>query len=151
MSTIIADNRKARHDYQVEQTFEAGIVLNGWEVKSLRAGKAQLAESHVIIKRGEAFLINAHISPLGTVSTHVKAVPDRTRKLLIKRAELDRLIGSVERKGYTIVPLNLHWKRNYAKVEIALAKGKKLHDKRQTEKERDWQRQKQHLAKGSLR
>lgn len=143
----ITDNRKARYNYQIEDTLEAGIVLAGWEVKSLRAGKAQIAESHIIIKGGEAFLLNAHIAPLGTVSTHIKAVPDRTRKLLLNKRELNKLIGSAERKGYTIVPLNLHWKNNNVKVDIALAKGKNLYDKRQTEKRRDWERQKQKLMK----
>lgn len=147
MSNLITDNRKVRHDYQIEQTFEAGIVLAGWEVKSLRAGKAQLAESHVIIKGGEAFLLNAHIAPLNTVSTHITAIPDRTRKLLLNKRELDKLIGSVERKGFTIVPLNLHWKNNNVKIDIALAKGKKQHDKREAEKTRDWERQKQKLRK----
>lgn len=147
MSNLITDNRKARHNYQIEQTMEAGISLAGWEVKSLRAGKGQLAEGHVIIKGGEAFLINAHIAPLTTVSTHIQAIPDRTRKLLLNKKELDKLIGAIERKGYTIVPLNLHWKNNKVKVDIALAKGKKLYDKRQTEKRRDWERQKQKLHK----
>jgi SsrA-binding protein len=144
---MIADNRKARHNYQIEETMEAGIALAGWEVKSLRAGRAQLAESHVIIKGGEAFLLNAHMAPLPTVSTHIEAIPDRSRKLLLNKRELDKLIGAVERKGYTIVPLNLHWKNNKVKVDIALAKGKKLYDKRQTEKRREWERQKQKLAK----
>jgi SsrA-binding protein len=147
MSNLIVDNRKARYNYQIDQTFEAGIVLAGWEIKSLRAGRAQLSESHVVIRKGEAFLMNAHISPLSTVSTHIQPVPDRSRKLLLNRRELDRLIGSVERKGYTLVPLNLHWKKNKVKVEIALAKGKKLHDKRQTEKDRDWKKQKQKLIR----
>jgi SsrA-binding protein len=126
---------------------EAGIVLQGWEVKSLRAGKAQLSESYVVIQRGEAFLINAHIAPLKTVSTHITASPDRSRKLLLKQSELDRLIGAVQQKGYTLVPLDLHWKHNRAKVEIALARGKNLYDKRQTTKERDWKREQQKLAK----
>ncbi|EKE25929.1 MAG: SsrA-binding protein [uncultured bacterium] len=147
MSDQIANNRKVRHDYQIEQTFEAGIVLAGWEVKSLRDGKAQLSESHIIIKGGEAFLLNAHIAPLKTVSTHITAIPDRTRKLLLNKRELDKLIGSVERKGYTLVPLNLHWKNNKVKVDIALAKGKKHYDKRETEKRRDWEREKQKLVK----
>lgn len=151
MSQLITDNRKARHNYQIEDTLEAGIVLAGWEVKSLRAGKAQLAESHVIIKGGEAYLLNAHIAPLLTVSTHIEAVPDRSRKLLLNQRELDKLIGAVERKGYTIVPLNLHWKNNKVKVDIALAKGKKLYDKRQTEKRREWDRQKQKLMKVKAR
>ena len=147
MSDQIANNRKVRHDYQIEQTFEAGIVLAGWEVKSLRDGKAQLSESHIIIKGGEALLLNAHIAPLKTVSTHITAIPDRTRKLLLNKRELDKLIGSVERKGYTLVPLNLHWKNNKVKVDIALAKGKKHYDKRETEKRRDWEREKQKLVK----
>ena len=147
MSNLIANNRKARHNYHIEQTFEAGIVLLGWEVKSLREGKGQLAEAHVIIKKGEAFLINSHISPLKTVSTHIQAIPDRSRKLLLNKKELDKLIGLIERKGYTVVPLNFHWKRNKVKVNIALAKGKKLFDKRETEKRRDWERQKQKLIK----
>ena len=146
-SSAIADNRKARHDYVLEQTFEAGLVLEGWEVKSLRAGSAQLAESYVIIKNGEAWLLGAHIAPLRTVSTHIKAVPDRTRKLLLHDRELQKLIGAVQRKGYTIVPLNLHWSKGRVKLDIALAKGKKMYDKRETEKRRDWERQKQQLAK----
>ncbi len=146
-SAIIADNRKARHDYQIEEKFEAGLVLEGWEVKSLRAGKAQIAESYVTIKRGEAWLLGAHIAPLSTVSTHITADPVRTRKLLLHNKELKKLIGAVQRQGYTIVPLNLHWKRGNVKLEIALAKGKKTHDKRQTEKRRDWDRQKQRLLK----
>jgi SsrA-binding protein len=147
MIDLITDNRKARHDYQIEQTFEAGLVLAGWEIKSLRAGKAQLAESHVIIKHGEAFLLNSHFAPLTTVSTHIQAIPDRTRKLLLHKKELDKLIGAVERKGYAIIPLNLHWKHNKVKIDIALAKGKKQYDKREDIKQRDWTRQKQKLAK----
>lgn len=147
MSSVMATNRKARHSYQIEQTLEAGIVLQGWEVKSLRAGKAQLAESYVVIQRGEAFLINAHIAPLNTISTHITASPDRSRKLLLKQSELDRLIGAVQQKGYTLVPLDLYWKRNKAKIEIALAKGKNLYDKRQATKERDWKRERQKLSK----
>ena len=144
---IIAENRKARHDYHIEETFEAGLILEGWEVKSLRSGRAQIAESYVSIKGGEAWLIGAHISPLSTVSTHVTADPTRTRKLLMHVHELNKLIGAVQRKGYTIVPLNLHWKRGRAKLEIALGKGKKLFDKREDLKRRDWDRQKQRLAK----
>ncbi len=142
-ANLIADNRKARHDYHLETQFEAGLVLEGWEVKSLRAGRAQLKESYVTIKKGEAWLLGAHISPLGTISTHKPADPTRSRKLLLNQKELDKLIGAVQRQGYTIVPLNLHWKKGRAKLEIALAKGKKLYDKRKTEKERDWERQKQ--------
>jgi SsrA-binding protein len=147
MTSLISDNRKARHDYKIEEKFEAGLVLTGWEIKSLRAGKAQLAESHIIIKNGEAFLLNSHFSPLKTTSTHTEAVPNRTRKLLLHKRELDKLIGAIERKGYTLVPLNLHWKRNKVKLDIALAKGKKQYDKRETIKRRDWERQKQRLNK----
>lgn len=142
---LIAENRKARHDYQIEQTFEAGLVLQGWEVKSLRSGRAQIADGYVIIKHGEAWLLGSHIPPLPTVSTHVTAVPDRTRKLLLHERELSKLIGAVQRQGYTIVPLNLHWKNGSVKLEIALAIGKKLYDKRETEKRRDWERQKARL------
>lgn len=147
----IAENRKARHDFFLEQFFEAGLMLKGWEVKSLRAGRAQIAESYVIIKDGEAWLIGANITPLITASTHVKAVPDRTRKLLLHEAELQKLIGAVQRKGYTIVPVNLHWRNNIVKLEIALAKGKKQFDKRETEKQRDWERQKQQMQKVKMR
>lgn len=147
MTSIITDNRKARYNYHIEQTFEAGISLVGWEVKSLRAGKAQLAESHVVIKNGEAFLLNSHFSPLPTTTTHTKATPDRTRKLLLHKNELNRLIGEVKRKGYTLIPLNLHWKNNKVKVDIALTKGKKEYDKRETIKRRDWEKQKQKLTK----
>jgi SsrA-binding protein len=143
----IADNRKARFDYQIEETFEAGIVLTGWEVKSLRAGHAQLKDSHVIIKGGEAWLIASHISPLLSASTHVTPDAQRSRKLLLHERELNKLIGAVQRKGYTIIPLNMHWKRGNAKVDIALAKGKKLYDKRETEKHRDWDREKQKIGK----
>lgn len=148
---LIAENRKARHEYLLEQFFEAGIMLQGWEVKSLRAGRAQIADGYVIIKNGEAWLINANITPLITASTHVKAIPDRTRKLLLHEDELKKLIGLVERKGYTIVPVNLHWRNNVAKLDIALAKGKKQYDKREAEKKRDWDRQKQQLQKLSKR
>ncbi|MEE9451134.1 MAG: SsrA-binding protein SmpB [Gammaproteobacteria bacterium] len=143
----IALNKKTRHEYFIEERFEAGIVLQGWEVKSLRAGRVQLTDSHVIIKRGEAWLLGVIISPLPTVSTHVDPEPQRTRKLLLKHGELKKLIGSVERKGYTIVALGLYWKRGLAKVEIALAKGKKLHDKRASNKAHDWQREKGRLLK----
>jgi len=139
---LIAENRRARYDYFIEERMEAGLVLQGWEVKSMRAGKAQVAEAYVYLKDGEAFLFGAHVTPLGTASTHTLAEPNRTRKLLLNRAELSRLVGSVERKGYTLVPLDLHWKDGRAKLEIGLAKGKKQHDKRATEKDRDWQRDK---------
>ncbi len=140
-------NKKARHDYHVEDRFEAGLALRGWEVKSLRAGKIQLNESYILLKDGEAFLFGALITPLPTASTHVKTDPTRTRKLLLHRAEIDRLRGAVERKGYTAVPLAMYWKGGRAKLELGLAKGKKDYDKRQVEKDRDWQRQKQRLAR----
>jgi SsrA-binding protein len=139
---LIAENRRARYDYFIEERLEAGLVLQGWEVKSMRAGKAQVAEAYVYLKEGEAFLFGANITPLKTASTHVVPDPIRTRKLLLNKSELSRLIGSVERKGYTLVPLDLHWKDGRAKLEIGLAKGKKQHDKRATEKDRDWQRDK---------
>lgn len=144
-NAYIAENRKARHDYHIEEQFEAGLVLEGWEVKSLRAGRAQISESYVTIKGGEAWLVGANISPLPTVSTHITPDPARNRKLLLHQRELNKLIGAVQRKGYTLVPLNLHWKKGTAKLEIALAKGKKLYDKRETEKRRDWERRKQQL------
>jgi SsrA-binding protein len=145
----IALNKKARHDYFIEETFEAGLALQGWEVKSLRAGRAQLTESYVHVRDGEAWLLGAHITPLITVSTHIQADPTRTRKLLMHRQELDRLVGAVERKGFTLVPLNLHWSRGKAKLEIGLAKGKKQHDKRAVKKDRDWERQKAQILKSS--
>jgi len=146
----IADNRRARHDYFIEDTFEAGLALQGWEVKSLRAGRAQLTESYVHLRGGEAWLVGAHLSPLLSASSHVKADPTRTRKLLLKRGEIDRLVGAVERKGYTLVPLNLHWKRGRAKLDLGLARGKKQHDKRATKKARDWERQKARILKSSV-
>ena len=130
----IAENRRARFDYFIEERYEAGIVLEGWEVKALRAGKAQITESHVFVRDGEVFWIGAHVNPLKTTSTHVVADPIRTRKLLMKHSEIAHLIGAVERKGYTIVPLELYWQRGKAKLRIGLAKGKKQHDKRETEK-----------------
>ncbi len=145
-NTIVL-NKKARHDYFVEDKFEAGIALQGWEVKSLRAGKIQISESYILLKDREAFLFGALITPLPTASTHVKADPQRTRKLLLNRAEIDRLISAVERKGYTVIPLTMYWKNGRAKLGIGLAKGKKDYDKRQTEKDRDWKLQKQRLLK----
>jgi len=139
---LIAENRRARYDYFIEERMEAGLVLEGWEVKSMRAGRAQLTEAYVNVRNGEAFLVGAHMSPLRTTSTHKVADPVRSRKLLMHRKEIDRLIGSVERKGYTVVPLELYWKQGRAKLQIGLAKGKKQHDKRNTEKDRDWQRDK---------
>jgi SsrA-binding protein len=143
----IAQNKKAFHDYFVEQQFEAGIELEGWEVKSIRAGRIQLKEAYVIVRNGEIFLIGCHVSPLSTVSTHFQPDPVRTRKLLLHKEEINRLIGSVERAGYTMVPLNMHFKRGKIKLAIGLAKGKKQHDKRASEKERDWQREKQRILK----
>jgi SsrA-binding protein len=147
-NTNIATNRKAHHDYFIEDRFEAGLVLEGWEVKSLRAGRLQLDQGYILLKHGEAWLFGALITPLQTVSTHITPEPQRSRKLLLNHREINKLIGSVERRGYTVVPLSLYWKNNRVKIEIGLAKGKKLHDKRATEKERDWQRQKQRLLKG---
>ncbi|RMD69796.1 MAG: SsrA-binding protein SmpB [Gammaproteobacteria bacterium] len=145
--STIALNKKALHDYTIEERLEAGLALEGWEVKSLRAGRVQLRDSHVIIKNGEAWLIGAHISPLPTASTHIHPDPVRSRKLLLHREELNRLIGAVERKGYTLVPLALYWKRGKVKVEIGLAKGKKLYDKRAAEKAKEWEREKQRMFK----
>lgn len=148
-TSAIALNKRARHEYFIEERFEAGLALEGWEVKSLRASKAQITESYVVIKNTEAWLLGAHIMPLVTASTHIHPDPTRTRKLLLNRAELDRLIGAVERKGYTLIPLALYWKKGRAKLEIGLAKGKKAHDKRAVEKERDWRRQKERLLRHS--
>ena len=147
----IALNKRARYEYFIEEKYEAGMVLQGWEVKSLRAGRAQITEAYVLVKDGEAFLLGAHVAPLPTTSTHVVADPTRTRKLLLQRSELDRLVGAVERKGYTVVPLRLHWKNGKAKLEIGLAKGKKAHDKRATEKNRDWAREKSRVLKAHTR
>ncbi|MGB5689361.1 MAG: SsrA-binding protein SmpB [Woeseiaceae bacterium] len=144
---VIAVNRRARHDYFIESRFEAGLVLEGWEVKSLRAGSAQLTEAYVNLKTGEAWLVGAHFAPLKTTSTHITADPTRPRKLLLHRHELDRLIGAVERKGYTLIPLELRWHKGRAKLEIGLGKGKKQHDKRADRKDRDWQRQKERILK----
>jgi SsrA-binding protein len=147
----IAQNRRARHDYFIEQIFEAGIVLEGWEVKSLRAGHAQLNESYVQLKHNEAWLFNCHITPLKTASTHIQPNATRTRKLLLQSRELSKLFGSVERKGYTVIPLRLYWKNSRAKLEIALAKGKKEYDKRASEKEQDWRREKEKILRKSVR
>jgi SsrA-binding protein len=146
-SRLIAENRKARFDYFIEERYEAGLALQGWEVKAMRAGRAQLKEAYVYLRGGEAFLIGAHISPLPATSSHVTADPVRTRKLLLHHSELNGLIGAVERKGYTLVPLELYWKNGRAKLEVGLAKGKKQHDKRAVEKERDWRRDKARLLK----
>ena len=143
----IAQNKKAFHDYFIEQKFEAGIALEGWEVKAIRAGRVQLKEAYVIVRNNEIVLIGCHISPLPSASTHFQPDPVRTRKLLLHADEINRLIGSVERAGYTLLPLDMHYLRGRIKLEIGLAKGKKLHDKRQAEKDRDWQREKQRLMK----
>jgi SsrA-binding protein len=145
----IALNKKARHDYFIEEKIEAGLVLEGWEVKSLRAGRAQIAEAYVVVRGGEIWLVGANVTPLNTASTHVHPDPGRSRKLLLQRREIDRLIGSVERAGYTMVPLAMYWKQGRAKLEIGLAKGKKQHDKRAVERDRDWERQKGRIMKHS--
>jgi SsrA-binding protein len=143
----IALNKKARHEYFIDERFEAGIALQGWEVKALRAGRLQLKEGYVLLKDGEAYLFGAHISPLSTTSTHVIADPTRSRKLLMHRRQIDSLVGAVERKGHTIVPLAMYWKNGKAKLEIGLARGKKQHDKRADSRDRDWQREKGRLLK----
>ncbi len=145
--STIALNKKAGHDYFIEQRIEAGLVLQGWEVKSMRANRVQLKESYVVVKNAEAFLVGCHISPLPTASTHIHPDPVRERKLLLKGHELGRLIGQVERAGYTLVPTALYWKKSLAKLEIGLAKGKKQHDKRATEKDKDWKRDKERIMK----
>ncbi|MCK2094701.1 SsrA-binding protein SmpB [Thauera aromatica] len=143
----IIDNRKAHHDYFIEERHEAGIVLEGWEVKAIRAGRANIKESYVVIRSEEIFLFGMHISPLTTASSHVGHDPTRTRKLLLHKKEIARLIGKVERAGYTLVPLDLHYVKGRIKLEIGLAKGKKLHDKREDEKKKDWEREKQRLMR----
>jgi SsrA-binding protein len=143
----IAQNKKAFHDYFIEERYEAGIALEGWEVKAIRAGRVQLKESYVIVRNAEIYLIGCHISQLATASTHVNPDPTRTRKLLLRADEIRKLIGAVDRAGYTLVPLDMHYTRGRIKLEIGLAKGKKQHDKRETEKRREWQREKQRLLK----
>jgi SsrA-binding protein len=145
----ITDNKKAFHDYFIEERYEAGLVLEGWEVKSIRAGRANLKESYVVIRHGAVFLIGCHISPLPTASTHIHPDPTRSRKLLLHGAEISKLIGKVERAGYTLVPLNLHYAKGRIKLEVGLAKGKKQHDKRQSEKEKDWKREQSQILKQS--
>lgn len=144
----IVQNRKASHDYFIEERYEAGLALDGWEVKSIRAGRAQIADAYVIVKGGELYLIGAHVSPLPTVSTHFVPDPTRSRKLLMHRRQIDSLIGAVERKGRTIIPLAMYWKSGRAKLEIGLARGKKDHDKRADLREKDWQREKARVMKG---
>jgi SsrA-binding protein len=143
----IVENRKAFHDYFIEERFEAGLALEGWEVKAVRAGRANLKEGYVVVKNGELLLIGAHVSPLTTASTHVRADPTRSRKLLMHREEISRLVGKVERAGYTLTPINLHYKNGRIKLEIGLAKGKKQHDKRATLKDREWDREQQRLLR----
>lgn len=150
----IVENRKAFHDYFIEERVEAGLALEGWEVKAIRAGRAHLKEAYVVVKNGEIVLVGAHITPLAQASTHVHADPTRTRKLLLHRAEINRLMGKVERAGYTLAPINLHYKGGRIKLEVGLAKGKKQHDKRDTIKEREWNREQQRLVRnrtGSVR
>ena len=143
----IVENRKAFHDYFIEERVEAGLSLTGWEVKAIRAGRANLKEAYVVVKSGELMLIGAHIAPLTTASTHVNADPTRTRKLLLHREEINRLVGKVERAGYTLAPLDLHYKNGLVKIEVGLAKGKKQHDKRDTIKDREWAREQQRLLR----
>ena len=147
----IVANKKAFHDYFIEERFEAGMALEGWEVKAIRAGRANIKESYVLVRDGELFIFGMHITPLAEASTHVKPDPTRTRKLLLHSSQINRLIGKVERAGYTLMPLNLHYKAGWIKLEIGLAKGKKQHDKRESEKEREWQREKQRIIKDVAR
>ncbi|MCA0175978.1 MAG: SsrA-binding protein SmpB [Proteobacteria bacterium] len=143
----IAENRRARHEYHIEERYEAGMVLEGWEVKAIRAGQVQLTDGYVVIKNGELYLIGCRINALRSASTHVNPEADRTKKLLMNKDEIRRLVGKVEQRGYTLVPLNLHWKAGRVKAEVALAKGKAQHDKRETEKKRDWDREKGRLMR----
>lgn len=146
-NNTIASNKKARFDFFIEETFEAGVALEGWEVKSMRAGRAHLKEAYVAIKNGELYLLGAHLTPLNSASTHINPNPVRERKLLMKRYEISRLIGQVERAGYTLAPLELYWMRGRAKLKVGLARGKKQHDKRETIKQRDWQREQRRILK----
>jgi SsrA-binding protein len=147
----IVDNRKAFHDFFIEEKLEAGLALEGWEVKAIRAGRAHLKEAYVIVRGAELYLLGAHVTPLTSASTHVKPDPTRTRKLLMHAEQIAKLVGKVERAGYTLVPLDLHYSRGRIKLEVGLAKGKKQYDKRATEREREWQREKQRLIKGGTR
>ncbi len=146
----IAENRRARHDYHIDEKFEAGVVLQGWEVKAIRSGQVQLTDGYVVIRDGELYLIGLRINALRTASTHVHPEPDRTKKLLMHKDEIRRLIGKVEQKGFTLVPLDLHYKGGRVKAEIALAKGKAQHDKRDSEREKDWQREKGRLMRHKI-
>jgi SsrA-binding protein len=145
----IVDNKKAFHDYFIEEKFEAGLVLEGWEVKAIRAGRVQLKEAYVVVKNGAVYLIGCHISPLLTASTHIHPDPTRSRKLLLHASEINKLIGKTERAGFTLVPLNMHFVKGRIKLEIGLAKGKKQHDKRASEKDREWQREKQRMVRAA--
>jgi SsrA-binding protein len=147
MSSPIAENRRARYEYHIEEQYEAGMVLEGWEVKAIRAGQVQLTDGYVVIKGGELYLIGCRINALGSASTHITPEADRTKKLLMAKDEIKRLIGKVEQRGFTLVPLNLHYKGGRVKCDIALAKGKAQHDKRDTEKKRDWEREKGRLMR----
>lgn len=147
----IVDNRKATHDYFIEDRFEAGLVLEGWEVKAIRAGHVQIKESYVIVRNAELWIVGMHISPLATASTHINPESTRTRKLLLKAEEISKLIGKVEQRGYTLVPLNLHYKNSRVKLDFGLGRGKKLHDKRDTAREKDWQREKEQIMKHDTR
>ena len=147
----IVDNKKAFHDYFIEEKFEAGLALEGWEVKAIRAGRVQLKESYVVVKNGAVYLIGCHISPLLTASTHIHPDPTRSRKLLLHASEINKLIGKTERAGFTLVPLDMHYSRGRIKLEIGLAKGKKQHDKRAAEKDREWEREKQRLVRSAQR
>ena len=147
----IADNKKAFHDYFIEDKFEAGLVLEGWEVKAIRAGRVQLKEAYVVVKSAEVYLIGCHISPLLAASTHIFPDPTRSRKLLLRAEEINKLIGKTERAGFTLVPLDMHFSKGRVKLQIGLAKGKKEFDKRATVKEREWQREKQRIVRDALR
>ena len=147
----IVDNRKATHDYFIEDRYEAGLVLEGWEVKAIRAGHVQIKESYVIVRDGEIWIVGMHISPLATASTHIHPDSTRTRKLLLKAEEISKLIGKVEQRGYTLVPLNLHYKNSRIKLDFGLGRGKKLHDKRDTARDKDWEREKQRIMKHDTR
>lgn len=147
----IVQNRRARHEYFIEEVIEAGLVLEGWEVKAIRERRAQLAESYVIVRDGELWVIGMHISPLPTTSTHIHADPTRSRKLLLHRHQINKLIGQVEQRGFTLIPLNLHFSRGRIKMDVGLAKGKKQHDKRQAQRERDWKREQQRILRNVVR
>jgi SsrA-binding protein len=147
LAVAIVQNKKAQHDYFIEDRYEAGLVLEGWEVKSIRAGRAQLNEAYVVIRQGELYLLNGHVSPLPTASTHITPDPTRTRKLLLKAEEIRKLIGKVERAGYALVPLDLHYSKGRIKLEVGLAKGKRQFEKRADQQDKDWKREQNRLLK----